>query len=51
MGAGPPEYQAIYTRFTDLIDERKSLVDIEPLRLTADAFLAGSRTSVEAFHD
>jgi predicted dehydrogenase len=50
-GTGPPEYQAIYARFTDLIDERRSLVDMEPLRLTADAFLAGSRLSVEAFHD
>ena len=31
--------------------ERRSLVDVEPLRLTADAFLAGSRSNVEAFHD
>lgn len=50
-GAGMPEYQAIYARFIDLIDERRSLVDVEPLRLTADAFLAGSRSNVEAFHD
>jgi D-galactose 1-dehydrogenase len=50
-GEGPTEYAAIYTRFVDLIDERRSLVDVEPLRLTADAFLAGSRTSVEPFDD
>jgi predicted dehydrogenase len=50
-GAGPPEYAAIYERFADLIDERTSSVDVDPLRLTADAFLAGSRTSVEAFDD
>lgn len=46
-----PEYVAIYARFVDLVDQRRSLVDLEPLRLTADAFLAGSRTDVEAFHD
>lgn len=50
-GAGMPEYQSIYARFVDLIDDRRSMVDVEPLRLTADAFLAGSRANVEAFHD
>ena len=49
--AGPPEYEAIYARFVDLIDERRSHVDMEPLRLAADAFLAGSRTMVEPFED
>jgi predicted dehydrogenase len=51
LGTGPPEYAAIYARFLDLIDQRCSLVDTEPLRLTADAFLAASRTSVEPFED
>ena len=50
-GKGLGEYPAIYDRFIDLIDERRSLVDVEPLRLTADAFLAGSRTEVEPFTD
>ena len=46
-----PEYVGIYTRFVDLIDQRRSLVDLDPLRLTADAFLAGSRSRVEPFDD
>jgi len=50
-GPGVSEYAAIYARFVDLIDARQSLVDIEPLRLTADAFLAGARRPVEAFED
>lgn len=43
------EYPRIYARFVDLIDERRSLVDVTPLRLTADAFLIGRRTIVEPF--
>jgi predicted dehydrogenase len=50
-GKGPAEYAAIYARFLDLIDVRQSLVDVQPLRLAADAFLAGSRTEVEPFDD
>jgi len=45
------EYPRIYRRFADLIDERRSLVDVSPLRLTADAFLVGRRLSVERFDD
>jgi len=45
------EYPDIYARFVDLIDERRSDVDVTPLRLTADAFLLGRRTAVEAFKD
>lgn len=45
------EYPAIYRHFVDLIDERKSDVDLVPLRLTADAFLLGRRLLVEPFHD
>lgn len=43
------EYQRIYRRFADLIDERRSLVDVAPLRLTADSFLVGRRLSVGPF--
>ena len=48
---GPGEYAALYRDFIDLIDERRSLVDVRPLRLCADAFLLGRRTIVDAFDD
>ncbi len=44
---GPGEYPDIYRTFVDLIDERRSLVDVAPMRLVADCLLAGSRQSVE----
>jgi len=44
---GPGEYPDIYRRFVDLIDERRSLVDVAPLRLVADSLLVGSRKTVE----
>jgi len=50
-GKGAGEYPTLYTQFVDLIDCRTSLVDLEPLRLTADAFLLGRRTLVEPFED
>ncbi len=37
------EYPAIYRRFAELIDQRKSDVDTAPLRLVADCLLVGSR--------
>ena len=40
---GHGEYPDIYRQFLDLIDERRSLVDVAPLRLVADCFLAGRR--------
>ena len=40
------EYPDIYRRFVDLIDERRSEVDVRPLRLVADCLLAGARDSV-----
>ncbi len=49
--AGPGEYPSLYAGFVDLIDCRTSLVDLEPLRLTADAFLLGRRTLVDRFED
>jgi predicted dehydrogenase len=47
--AGLGEYPDIYRQFVDLIDERRSLVDVAPLRLVADCLLAGRRHLVEAF--
>ena len=44
---GPGEYPGIYSRFAELIDERRSLVDVAPLRLVADCLLTGRRQSVE----
>jgi hypothetical protein len=32
-----------------LIDERRSSIDVRPLRLVADCLLAGTRTAVDAF--
>jgi predicted dehydrogenase len=48
---GPGEYAALYRDFIDLVDERRSHVDVRPLRLCADAFLLGRRTAVEPFED
>jgi predicted dehydrogenase len=44
---GRGEYPDIYARFVDLIDERRSLVDVAPLRLVADCLLTGRRTTVD----
>ena len=44
---GPGEYADIYRTFVDLIDERRSLVDVAPFRLVADCLLVGRTTSVE----
>jgi predicted dehydrogenase len=46
--SGRGEYPDIYRAFVDLIDERKSLVDVAPLRLVADCLLVGSRRTVSA---
>ena len=45
---GPGEYPDIYRTFADLIDERRSLVDVAPLRLVADCLLTGERRTVAA---
>jgi predicted dehydrogenase len=47
---GPGEYPDIYRQFVELIDERRSLVDVAPLRLVADCLLLGRTTRVEAVH-
>jgi D-galactose 1-dehydrogenase len=41
------EYSGIYREFVDLIDERRSSVDLRPLRLVADCLLASKRRAVE----
>lgn len=43
------EYPALYARFAELIQAGESEVDREPLRIVADAFLAGRREMVEPF--
>jgi D-galactose 1-dehydrogenase len=48
---GHGEYPSIYRDFVDLIDERRSHVDIRPLRLVADAYLSGRRSFVAPFED
>ncbi|MGI8706395.1 MAG: Gfo/Idh/MocA family protein [Sphingomicrobium sp.] len=45
--SGPGEYPDIYRRFVDLIDLRRSDVDVRPLQVVADCLLVGSRQSVE----
>ena len=40
------EYPDIYRQFVELIDERRSLVDVAPLRLVADCLLLGNREIV-----
>jgi len=47
---GPGEYPDIYRVFADLIEERRSLVDVAPFRLVADCLLVGRRTTVEPVH-
>jgi len=43
------EYPALYAHFAELVQTRRSDVDIAPLQLVADAFLCGRRTEVAAF--
>ena len=45
--AGPGEYPDIYREFVDLIDERRSSVDVRPLRLVADCYLTASQRKVD----
>jgi predicted dehydrogenase len=44
------EYPDIYREFVDLIDQRRSSVDVRPLRLVADCLLAAKRHIVEPVH-
>jgi predicted dehydrogenase len=45
---GPGEYPDIYREFVDLIDQHRSSIDVRPLRLVADCYLAACRKTVEA---
>jgi predicted dehydrogenase len=45
--SGIGEYPDIYRRFVELIDERRSDVDVRPLRLVADCLLVGTSETVE----
>jgi D-galactose 1-dehydrogenase len=47
--AGDREYPRLYAEFETLIRERRSDVDIAPLRLVADAFMSGRRITVAPF--
>jgi D-galactose 1-dehydrogenase len=55
IGDGEPvevantEYPALYAHFEKLVRKRAIDVDTEPLRLVADAFLCGRRTTVAPF--
>ena len=49
-GEGPGEYPDIYRQFADLIDSRRSDVDVAPLRLVADCLLSGRRHTVQPVH-
>jgi D-galactose 1-dehydrogenase len=44
---GIGEYPDIYRTFVDLIDERRSLVDVAPFRLVADCLLRAKTTRVD----
>lgn len=46
---GPGEYPGIYARFAELVRNRQSEIDIEPLRLVADSFLVCRRDEGPAF--
>jgi D-galactose 1-dehydrogenase len=49
--AAEAEYRALYHRFVALTATGASDVDLTPLRLVADAFMLGKRTTVEPFLD
>lgn len=47
---GPGEYPGIYREFADLIDERRSSVDVAPLRLVADCLLVARRIQTDPIY-
>jgi D-galactose 1-dehydrogenase len=47
---GPGEYPDIYRTFAELIDQRRSLVDVAPFRLVADALLLARTKRVDPIH-
>jgi predicted dehydrogenase len=44
---GPGEYPDIYRVFVDLIDERRSIVDVAPFQLVADSLLVAKVTTTD----
>lgn len=44
------EYPELYREFVDLIDERRSNVDVAPLRLVADCFLLARREETDPIY-
>ncbi len=48
--SGIGEYPDIYRQFVQLIDERRSLVDVAPFSLVADCLLVGSRRTVDLIY-
>jgi D-galactose 1-dehydrogenase len=51
VDAPAAEYAGLYRRLVELIAAGTSDVDLTPLRLVADAFMLGSRRTVEPFED
>jgi D-galactose 1-dehydrogenase len=47
----PAEYEAIYRRFDELLRAGRSVIDAQPFRLVADAFMVGRRVTVDAFSE
>jgi predicted dehydrogenase len=47
----PGEYPSLYRQFAHMIERNESHVDLDPMRLTAEAFLLGRRNEVEAFEE
>lgn len=45
------EYEAIYANFVNVVSKRVNNIDLQPLKLVADAFLLGNRTIVDAFEE
>jgi D-galactose 1-dehydrogenase len=44
------EYERIYERFADMLDNGRSDMDFAPLRLIGDAFLIGKRVATDPFN-
>ena len=45
------EYAAIYRHFAQLIGDKASDMDLQPLRIVADSFFVGSKESVAPFYE
>ncbi|WP_285353582.1 Gfo/Idh/MocA family oxidoreductase [Pseudomonas sp. ME-P-057] len=45
------EYPVMYAHFARLIQAGKSDLDLQPLRIVADSFFVGSKTTVADFHE